>query len=238
MNILADLRYVQADTDIAYVDSRVYCAEIIEVDHHDWMNNVLKKYLAIIEQYFGTVRFKNAPVLSKNGVANNTEIYALLTEDQSAFSLTLSRNTVKTMQRKAELIAEFAAAKAYRRTQLEAQFTAPSHTAPTFNYPVAQLKAIANYCTLAYTKAAIRRDYVEGLHFVMVGREMMLSEICFGLAVNASRSRAGVDLENCPDIQISIRDAIAHHNAKALNKQNARLTRPSECPGQLSLRFG
>lgn len=50
MNILADLRYVQADTDIAYVDSRVYCAEIIEVDHHDWMNNVLKKYLAIIKK--------------------------------------------------------------------------------------------------------------------------------------------------------------------------------------------
>jgi hypothetical protein len=70
----------------------------------------------------------------------------------------------------------------------------------------------------------------------MVGREMMLSEICFGLAVNASRSRKGVDLENCPSIKIDIRDAIAHHNAKAANKQNARLTR--QCPGQLSLALG
>ncbi len=52
-------------------------------------------------------------------------------------------------------------------TQLEAQFTAPSHTAPTFSYPVSQLREVANYCTLAYTKAAIRRDYVEGLHYVI-----------------------------------------------------------------------
>jgi len=237
MNILADLRYVQADTDIAYVDSRVYCAEIIEVDHHDWMRDTLKKHLATVEQYFGTVRFETAPVLSKNGVKNNTQSYALLTEPQASFLLTLSRNTAKTMQRKAELIAEFESAKAYRRNQLEAQFTAPSHTAPTFSYPVAQLRAIANYCTLAYTKATIRRDYVEGLHYVVVGSEMMLSEICFGLAVNASRSRKGVDLENCPDIQISIRDAIAHHNAKAQNKQNARLTR-QQCAGQLSLALG
>jgi hypothetical protein len=121
---------------------------------------------------------------------------------------------------------------------LNHQLAAPAYTAPTFSYPIAQLQAIANYCTLAYTKAAIRRDYVEGLHYVMVGSEMMLSEICFGLTVNASRSRAGVDLENCPDIQISIRDAIAHHNAKAANKQNARLTRQSECPGQLSFALG
>jgi hypothetical protein len=48
------------------------------------------------------------------------------------------------------------------------QIAAPAYTAPTFTYPVAQLKAIANYCTLAYTKAAIRRDYVEGLHYVVV----------------------------------------------------------------------
>ena len=50
------------------------------------------------------------------------------------------------------------------RTQLEAQFTAPSHTAPTFTYPAAQLQAIAGYASLSYTKAAIRRDFVECLH--------------------------------------------------------------------------
>lgn len=122
--------------------------------------------------------------------------------------------------------------KAYR-TQLEAQFQAPAHTAPAFNYPAAQLQAIAGYASLSYTKTAIRRDFVVGLHYLERDREMVLTEVCFALAVNGSRSRAGVDLENCPDIQISIKDAIAHHNAKAANKQNARLGR-SECDGQLS----
>jgi phage regulator Rha-like protein len=236
MDILTDLRFVQVQANTAYIDTRVYCAEIIEVEHAPWMRDTLRQYQTVIEEFFGVVEFKTQQPLegSKGG---RPEIYALLTEDQCGFALTLSRNTAKTMRQKAKLIAEFSLAKAALRTQLEAQFTAPSHTAPTFTYPVAQLKAIANYCTFAYTKAAIRRDYVEGLHFVMVGREMMLSEICFGLAVNASRSRAGVDLENCPDIQISIRDAIAHHNAKAANKQNARLTRQSKCPGQLSLQL-
>jgi hypothetical protein len=149
--------------------------------------------------------------------------------------LVLSRNTKKSVRKKGELIAEFEVAKAYRRAQLETQYAAPSHTAPAFNYPAAQLQAIAGYASLSYTKAAIRRDFVCGLHYLERGREMVLTEVCFALAVNGSRSRAGVDLENCPDIQISIKDAIAHHNAKAANKQNARLGRSGICDGQLSL---
>jgi hypothetical protein len=68
---------------------------------------------------------------------------------------------------------------------------------------------------------------VEGLHFVVVGREMMLSEICLAMAINASRSRRGIELDAVPDIRVSIRDCVAHHNAKAANKQNARLARQS-----------
>lgn len=45
-------------------------------------------------------------------------------------------------------------------TGLERQYAAPSYTAPTFDYPVAQLQAIAGYATLSYTKTAIRRDFV------------------------------------------------------------------------------
>jgi phage anti-repressor protein len=127
--------------------------------------------------------------------------------------------------------------RAYRlqlERQLEGLYAAPSHTTPTFDYPAAQLQAIAGYASLSYTKAAIRRDFVVGIHYLERAREMVLTEVCFALAVNGSRSRAGVDLENCPDIQISIKDAIAHHNAKAANKQNARLGR-GICDGQLSL---
>lgn len=101
-----NLRYVQVEANTAYIDSRVYCQEVIEVHHGDWLQNVLRKHQTVIEQYFGTLRFENGAVLSKNGVLNNTEVYALLTEPQVNFALALSRNTSKTMQRKAELITD------------------------------------------------------------------------------------------------------------------------------------
>lgn len=114
-------QFVQVDSDVVYIDSRVYCREVIEVDHHDWFNNVLKKYQDVIEQYFGVVCFKNAEPL-KGSAGGRPEAFALLTEPQTNFALTLSRNNAKTMCRKAELIADFERAKAALRSQLEAQF--------------------------------------------------------------------------------------------------------------------
>jgi hypothetical protein len=81
----------------------------------------LRKYQEAIERYFEVVEFKaQQPLESSKG--GRPEVFALLTEPQANFALTLLRNNAKTMQRKAELIADFERAKAILRSQLESQF--------------------------------------------------------------------------------------------------------------------
>lgn len=113
---------------------------------------------------------------------------------------------------------------------------APAFDDEDFPYSISQLTEITNYSGDTYTRAAIRRDYVENIHYKMVGKQMQLSEKCMGLAITGSRSKKGINRKKCPEIQISIADCIDHHEAKAANKINARLARKSkyECPGQLS----
>lgn len=114
-------QFVQVDSEVVYIDSRVYCREIIEVNHGAWLRDTLREYQEVIQCYFGVVEFKTQQPLegSKGG---RPEVFALLTEPQTNFALTLSRNNAKTMQRKAELIADFERAKVALRSQLEAQF--------------------------------------------------------------------------------------------------------------------
>lgn len=68
------------------------------------------------------MRFETTHVLSPTGVANNTQHYALLTEAQCNACLVLSKNLVKTIPAKMQLVADFERAKAALRAQLEAQF--------------------------------------------------------------------------------------------------------------------
>jgi hypothetical protein len=85
------------------------------------VRDTLKKHQAVIEQYFGVIRFEtDKPAEGSKG--GRPEVFALLTEPQTNFALTLSRNNAKKMQRKAELIADFERAKTALRSQLEAQF--------------------------------------------------------------------------------------------------------------------
>lgn len=114
---------------------------------------------------------------------------------------------------------------------------APAYPGDEFLYSVAQLTEVANYATDSYTRSTIRRDFVENIHYKMVGKEMRLTEKCFGLAITSSRSKKGISRDKCPEIQISVADCIDHHEAKAANKINARLPQRNkyESPGQLSL---
>ncbi|MEA5529008.1 phage antirepressor KilAC domain-containing protein [Dolichospermum sp. UHCC 0684] len=93
-----------------FIDSRIVAAKL-EVNHSDWMQNVVKKYQTQIEQEFGVLRFQNGAVLSYKGVANNTQVFVYLTEDQALFLLTLSRNSQAVVQCKANLVKTFAQAR-------------------------------------------------------------------------------------------------------------------------------
>ena len=40
---MTNLTFVEIQNDQAYIDRRVYCAEIIEVEHSTWMRDIFKK---------------------------------------------------------------------------------------------------------------------------------------------------------------------------------------------------
>lgn len=125
-DILSDnsalFQFVQVESDAVYIDSRVYCREVIEVDHAAWVQNVLKKYQTVIESRFGDIYFKNGDGIRRPQGGGAQEVYALLTEPQCNFALSLSRNSPNIVERKADLIADFERAKTALRSQLEAQF--------------------------------------------------------------------------------------------------------------------
>lgn len=91
------------------VDSRLI-AKKLELDHHDWFNNIIKTYQTEVEQAFGVVRFKNSKP-QKGSKGGRPEKYALLNEDQSFFYMTTSRNTPAVIQCKIELVKAFSKAK-------------------------------------------------------------------------------------------------------------------------------
>ncbi|UXE59126.1 MAG: Rha family transcriptional regulator [Woronichinia naegeliana WA131] len=89
------------------VDSRLIAQEL-EINHSDWMQNIIKKYQAQTEQSFGVLRFENGKpeVGSKGG---RPELFAWLTEEQSLFYVTLSKNSPRVVECKANLVKAFIA---------------------------------------------------------------------------------------------------------------------------------
>ena len=220
-NIVPDLRYVELQTDTAFIDSRVYCREVIEVDHHDWFNNILKKHQTVIEQHFGIVRFENA-LTGKRGMP---EIYALLTEPQTNFALTLSRNTAKTMQRKAELIADFEQAKQFVRQTLTQRFA----TADT----VTQLKSALNnfpntlekvwetsgIVSKYQVKNSILRDFVEDRDYLWADGILCVSDSTFHILSISFRSLKGANIDQLPEIiNLKTREYFRYQANKKANR--------------------
>ena len=76
------VRNIGTDRNVSLVvDSRLI-AEVLGVNHGDWVRNIIKKYQAEIEEDFGQLRFENGYVNIPNGGKKET-VYALLTEDQA-----------------------------------------------------------------------------------------------------------------------------------------------------------
>ena len=91
------------------IDSREV-AKAMDVDHGPWITNIVKKYRdKVAEEDFGIIHFKNGIIRGRG----KPEKYALLTEEQALFLLTLSRNTARVVKLKANLV------KAFSRTRLE-----------------------------------------------------------------------------------------------------------------------
>lgn len=88
-------------------DSRVIAVRL-GIAHHNVMQTVTK-YASELRQHGGVVLFKtDKPTASQGG---RPERYALLTEDQALFLLTLSRNTPRAVALKSALVSAFRAAR-------------------------------------------------------------------------------------------------------------------------------
>lgn len=100
------------------VDSRLV-AEELGIDHESFMRT-LRKYETRIEQRFGVIRFEigKPPEGSQGG---RPEKFAWLTEDQSLFLMTLSRNTDRVVECKANLVEAFSKARQVIKTVIPAQ---------------------------------------------------------------------------------------------------------------------
>lgn len=104
------------------VDSRLI-AEQLGIEHRSFLQT-LDDYKTQMEQAFGFLRFENAEIQGRGRPGR----YALLTEDQATFVMTLSRNSDEVVQCKLKLVQAFSRAKQVLR-QRQAQSTPPEiHT--------------------------------------------------------------------------------------------------------------
>lgn len=90
------------------IDSRLI-AQALDIEHKTVLQTI-NDYKTQIEKVFGVLSFQNAKPLngSKGGRPSK---YVLLTEDQSTFLMTLSRNTEAVIECKANLVKAFRKAK-------------------------------------------------------------------------------------------------------------------------------
>ena len=100
---------VQEKDGVLVVDSRLIAIEL-GIKHGDWMRNVVAKYQSQTEQAFGHLRFENGTVTNSVGAVNKVR-FVYLTEEQSLFFMTLSRNTERVVQCKIQLVKAFSEAK-------------------------------------------------------------------------------------------------------------------------------
>jgi phage regulator Rha-like protein len=91
--------------NLLLVDSRLI-AERLGIEHESFLKT-LDTYQSQVEQAFGILRFEIGKIDGRGRPAR----YALLSEDQATFVMTLSRNTAKVVQCKIDLVVAFSEAK-------------------------------------------------------------------------------------------------------------------------------
>lgn len=105
---MSDLLVVEKFS-LLVIDSRLIADEL-GLSHSTWMTNVVKKYESKIEANFGVIHFENGkPETGSKG--GRPELFAWLTEEQSNFLMTLSRNTDQVIEAKIKLVKAFTEAK-------------------------------------------------------------------------------------------------------------------------------
>lgn len=93
---------------VLLVDSRLVASRL-GIEHRSFMATI-NNYQSQTEQDFGVLRFEIAK-LEERSKEGRPQRYALLTEDQAVFLMTLSRNTPDVLRSKADLVKAFSEAR-------------------------------------------------------------------------------------------------------------------------------
>lgn len=187
-------RFVEIQQDLVLIDSRVYCRDVIEVDHGDWLSNVLYKHQAMIEDRFGTIQFRdtmldvitNTVSVFKTKSVNVITKYALLTESQCNACLVLSKNLKKTVKAKFQLVADFESAKQQLKLGFERSLAAVPASltsttlhqetefldlleTPDFPFPktVEFLHQASGIADLRYIRRIIKKSFKENVDYIV-----------------------------------------------------------------------
>jgi phage regulator Rha-like protein len=192
------LQYVQVESDVALIDSRVYCRDIIEVDHGNWLTDTLDKHKIQVELRFGAIRFETDVLKHESYKGSTRQKYALLTEAQSNAFLVLSKNTAKVRHKKLQLIADFEAAKQQIRASLERSLNPqinPQLDPTKFDYCFDAAVQITGHRS-RYSTMRRLLDYLdEGKDYQWNGSTLWLCNPIFYSFIAASRTVRGIDVE-------------------------------------------
>lgn len=115
-NIVATIQVQEIDGQLL-VDSRLI-AERLGIQHRSFYKTLLK-HSVFLNNRFGRLRFQIATFETAGG--SQQVSFALLTEPQATFVMTLSRNTPEVIEAKADLVTAFEKAKQIISTVIPAQ---------------------------------------------------------------------------------------------------------------------
>lgn len=197
---MTTLQYVQVKNDLALIDSRVYCRDVIEVNHRYWIQDTLESNKTLIEPRFGILRFKTA----ETGKPGQPEKYVLLTEPQCNAVLVLSRNIGKVLEKKLDLIADFEAAKQLIKSQLEKTFNFgaatpqainPQLDASKFDFTFDAAIQVTGHRNKYDTMQRLLGYLEQGKDFYWNGNKLYLCNPIYYSFIAASRCAKGIDVK-------------------------------------------
>ena len=147
---------------VMVVDSRLI-AEDIGIAHNALMQNI-RNHQSPIEKDFGLIQFENGI-----GTGNRPIRFCYLTEDQSYFILTLSRNTERVMDAKAALVKAFSR---LRQEQVKPQLALPQTYLEALEALVASEKekqALQIEAAVNAPKVKLANQFIERDGLTMIG---------------------------------------------------------------------
>lgn len=224
---------VEIHEDVVYIDSRVYCKDVIQVTHRDWMQDTALKYQNVIEARFGQYRIETDYVNIPNGGRKGSK-YILLTEAQCNALLVFSRNIGNVAEKKLDLVADFEEAKQLLRNQFERQYKQAHLNHIEFNYSLNQLHEVSGIVNKSQVKNSVVEYFKLDKDYIIIEKQIMMNQDTYEILVTSFCSARGTDISKLPEyIRLHTESFFKFTEDKRRNRVVAKRQRVPE--GQLNL---